>query len=112
MLKPDALAVIGIEDLEYRYFVEIDCSTEHRPQLVRKAKTYVRYFQSGREQAETGIFPFVIWSVPNEARAELVIDALSSLLAEHWHLFVVATAEHTAERIASGHIEAINTRRR
>jgi hypothetical protein len=111
MLKPDALAAVGVGDFEYRYFVEIDCSTEHRPQLVNKSKTYVRYWQSGREQAETGIFPFVIWSVPDDNRAELMVDALSSLSAEHWQLFQVATADRAATWIASGHIESISNRK-
>ena len=49
------------------------------PSIIAKAKTYVRYWQSGREQAETGIFPFVLWVAPDEARADLLIDALVSL---------------------------------
>jgi len=111
MLKPDSLAIVGLGDFEYRYFIEIDCSTEHRPQIIQKAKTYVRYYQSGREQAETGIFPFVIWSVPDEQRADLLIDALTSLPAEHWQLFMVTTANRAAKRIAAGHSEVINKRK-
>ena len=108
VLKPDSLAIVGLGDFEYRYFIEIDCGTEHRPQIIQKAKAYVRYFQSGREQAETGIFPFVIWSVPDEQRADLLIDALTSLPAEHWQLFMVTTADQAADRIAGGHSEAIS----
>jgi protein involved in plasmid replication-relaxation len=110
LLKPDSLAIVGLSDFEYRYFIEVDCSTEHRPQIINKAKTYVRYYQSGREQAETGIFPFVLWSVPNERRADLLIGALTSLPAEHWQLFMVTTSDHAAERIAGGHSEAISNR--
>lgn len=111
LLKPDSLAIVGLGDLEYRYFIEIDCSTEHRPQIIQKAKTFVRYYQSGREQAETGIFPFVIWSVPDEQRAVLLINALTSLPAEHWQLFIVTTADHAAERIAGGHSQVISNRK-
>lgn len=111
LLKPDSLAIVGLGDLEYRYFIEIDCNTEHRPQIINKARAYVRYCQSGREQAETGIFPFVIWSVPDGQRAELLIDALTSLPAEHWQLFMVVTADQAAERIAAGHSEAISKRK-
>jgi hypothetical protein len=32
----------------------------------------VRYWQSGREQAETGIFPFVLWVTPDAARADFL----------------------------------------
>jgi hypothetical protein len=111
MLKPDALAVVGIDDYEYRYFVEMDCATEHRPQIIAKAKTYIRYWQSGREQAETGIFPFVLWVAPDAARAAFLIDALSTLPAEHWRLFLVTTAEEAASKIAAGSIESISNRK-
>lgn len=102
ILKPDALVVAGLGDFEHRYFVEMDCSTEHRPQIIAKGKAYVRYWQSGREQAETSVFPYVLWVAPDSQRAELLVDALSSLPAEHWQLFMVSTAEEAPQRIATG----------
>jgi Replication-relaxation len=110
-LKPDALAVLGIGDLEYRYFIEVDCSTEHRPQLLAKAKTYIRYYQSGREQAEIGMFPFVLWSVPDENRAQLLIDTLSSLPAEYWQLFMVTTAEQAPTQMTNGYSQSISNQK-
>lgn len=111
VLKPDAFAVVGSGDLEYRYFLEVDCGTEHRPQIIAKAKTYIRYFQSGREQAETAIFPFVLWTTPDEKRSEQLVGALASLAPEHWHLFLVATAGQAVERIASGTFEQMSNRK-
>lgn len=108
VLKPDSMAVIGLDELEYRYFVEIDCSTEHRPQIVGKAKAYVRYWQSGREQADTGIFPLVLWVAPDTERSDFLVDCLSALPAEHWCLFTVSTAEEVAKRIAAGRVSPIN----
>lgn len=108
VLKPDALAVVGLDDYEYRYFVEIDCGTEHRPQIVAKAKSYVRYWQSGREQADIGIFPFVLWVAPDGDRAAFLADALSTLPAEHWRVFLVATADDAAKTIATGKAASIN----
>jgi hypothetical protein len=107
-LKPDALAAIANGDYEYRYFIEMDCSTEHRPQIVAKAKTYVRYRQSGREQAATDIFPFVLWVTPTDKRRSLIIDALATLPPEHWQLFMVATADEAAERMTRGTAASIN----
>ncbi len=109
MLKPDALAVIGLTDYEYRYFVEVDCSTEHRPQITAKAKTYVRYWQSGREQAETGIFPFVLWVAPDTDRAGFLVDVLSSLPPEHWPIFMVTTAETAPHQITTGTTVPLNS---
>lgn len=110
-LKPDALAVVGIDDLEYRYFVEVDCGTEHRPQILAKAKTYIRYWQSGREQAETGIFPFVLWVAPDPDRAAFLVDALSTMPAEHWRLFLVTTTEEAAQKVARRSMEPISKRK-
>lgn len=111
VLKPDALAIVGLTELEYRYFVEVDCGSEHRPQVAAKAKSYVRYFQSGREQAETGIFPFVIWVAPNQTRATFLVDVLSSMPAEHWRLFVVTTAERAQSMMANGSPTSINNQK-
>lgn len=111
VLKPDALAVVGSGNYEYRYFVEIDCSTEHRPQIITKAKTYIRYWQSGREQAETGIFPFVLWVAPDGDRAAFLVEALSTAPAEHWRLFLVSTAEEAASKIATGTLMPISNRK-
>lgn len=101
-LKPDALAIVGIEDYEDRYFIEADCSTEHRPHIVTKAKTYVRYWQSGREQAETGIFPYVLWVAPDEKRAAFLVDCLASLPPDHWQIFMVTNADVAPQQIATG----------
>ena len=68
----------GWRTTKYRYFVEIDCATEHRTPDLGKAKTYLRYWQSGREQAETGIFPFVLWVAPDQRRAGFLVDTLSN----------------------------------
>ena len=95
-LKPDALVVVGLDDFEDRYFIEADCGTEPGPRIRAKAKTYVRYWQSGREQADTGIFPYVLWIAPNGKRAAFLVDILANLAAEHWQLFMVTTAETAA----------------
>ncbi len=102
ILKPDALAVVGLGEYEDRYFIEADCSTEHRPHIIAKAKTYVRYCQSGREQAETGIFPYVLWVAPEEHRAVFLVDVLASLPPEHWQIFMVTTSESAPHQMASG----------
>jgi hypothetical protein len=110
-LKPDALAAIALPDYEYHYFVEIDCATEHRPQIVAKAKSYIRYWQSGREQVDTGIFPFVLWVAPEADRADLLVEALSTLPPEHWRLFMVTTAAEATEMIASAGRNPISNRK-
>lgn len=101
-LKPDAFVIIEDGAYEDRLFVEMDCATESMPRIAEKAKTYIRYWQSGREQAAAGVFPKVLWIAPDARRAEQITDELTRLPAEHWRIFAVVTAAQAAGRIAAG----------
>lgn len=92
-LKPDAFARVAHGAYEDRLFIESDLATEGRGTLKRKCETYVDYLRSGIEQAESGVFPRVLWLVPTAKRAELLIDICSNLDPEHWPLFAVITRE-------------------
>jgi hypothetical protein len=100
VLKPDGYAVIGIGDLEHHWFIETDRATESLPWIATKARQYVRYWQSGREQARRGLFPKVLWVTPGDRRAERLTEALSALPPDHWQLFAVTTADRAALRLA------------
>lgn len=76
MLKPDLFVAVGVGDYEYRRFVEVDRGTEHLPAIKRKCAAYERYYRAGEEQHRHGVFPKVIWSVPDATRARLVLSAL------------------------------------
>jgi hypothetical protein len=102
ILKPDAFVVMYVGDFEDHYFVEIDRDTEPTTRIGHKAKSYIRYLKSGREQAQTGVFPYVLWVAPDEHRAGLLIDTLSTLPADYWSPFLVTTADKAADLIATG----------
>ena len=68
-LKPDHFMVIANEDVEAHAFVEIDCSTEHLPAVIKKCRTYQQYRQTGSEQAKSAVFPAVLWVAPDATRA-------------------------------------------
>src|SRR5262249_19171458 len=93
VLKPDALILGSSADYEDRYFVEVDRATEPLTRILQKARLYVSYWQSGREQAAEGIFPQVLWITPTERRAQQITDALGTLDADAWQLFAVTTTE-------------------
>ncbi len=101
VLKPDAFISIASGDYEYRSFVEVDRSTESSTVIRRKATAYVSYWQNGSEQARHGIFPAVVWLVPDDHRKQQVIEALARLPAESWQLFRVAL-NHNAIGALSG----------
>lgn len=94
-LKPDAYARIGHRDLELVSFIEVDLGTESLPTIQRKCQTYLAYWRTGAEQQERGVFPRVIWLVPDERRREGIATVLRRLTGnETLGLFAVATLEH------------------
>lgn len=93
VLKPDAVVALAAGDYEYRSFVELDRSTESRTVILRKAEAYVRYWREGSEQQRLGLFPRVVWLVPDERRKVQLVDALSRLAPDTGQLFQVALHE-------------------
>ena len=107
-LKPDAFAVLHLGEFEDCYFLEIDCGTESGPRISEKAKTYISYFNSGREQARTEVFPYVLWVTAAERRAKFLVEILASLDAEHWKLFMVTTSARAPRLMADGPEQSTN----
>jgi len=101
ILKPDAYVALGVGDYELSRFIEVDRSTESGPVLRRKAKVYVDYWQSGIEQRRRGVFPRVIWLVPDEKRKAQLVEILSALPAETWQLFEVGLSSEAADRLGA-----------
>ncbi|HVF06412.1 MAG TPA: replication-relaxation family protein [Frankiaceae bacterium] len=69
-LRPDLMAIVARGEVEWHWFIEVDLATEHGPAITRKCRHYQRYFDSGREQADRGIFPKVAWLTTTNERAE------------------------------------------
>jgi hypothetical protein len=90
-LKPDGFVRIGVGEFELASFVEWDRDTESLPTIRRKCDCYVRYWQSGTEQARSGVFPQVIWLVPSARRLHGIQAVLGQLAADAQDLFRVAT---------------------
>ncbi len=101
-LKPDAEVSLGLGRFEDRWFLEVDRATESRTTLARKLGRYLRYWQSGQEQARTGIFPKVLWIVPDEARLAVLVDEFGRLPVQAWPLFAVATESGAVDRLLAG----------
>jgi hypothetical protein len=68
ILKPDFFAVTATGEYEDRWFVEVDRGTETLPTLLKKCAQYERFRRTGREQAANGVFPLVVWLVPDDTR--------------------------------------------
>lgn len=76
-LRPDLYLSIGLDELEHRWFIEIDRATEHLPAILRKSTTYDRYYRTGIEQERHGNFPRVLWATITDRR----VDAITRTLA-------------------------------
>ncbi|MDL9980101.1 replication-relaxation family protein [Microbacterium candidum] len=75
-LKPDLAIVIANPDVEAHVFVEIDRGTEHLPAVIKKSRAYQQYRQTGIEQHRSGVFPAVLWVVPDADRARRLRNAI------------------------------------
>jgi len=95
-LKPDALVRIARGDYEYVSFVEIDCGTEGRGALLKKAYAFLYYFRTGREQAASGVFPRVVWIASQPSRVEFLAALFAGLPTEARQLFAVGGTEEAS----------------
>jgi Replication-relaxation len=102
VLKPDAAITVRLGGFVDRWFIEVDRGTEATTTIARKADLYRLYWGSGREQADTGVFPLVLWLVPDEHRHGQLVEALGHQPGESSGLFVVSLFDAAVERIAAG----------
>jgi hypothetical protein len=72
------------------------------PTVRSKALRYHEYFRTGTEQTARGVFPRVLWIVPDGDRAEAVRETLTQLPAAALRLFVVATTANAVVLLTSG----------
>ena len=99
-VKPDLYTVVVSGEEELHWFVEVDLHTESLSRIERKCQAYRNYFNTGAEQATTGVFPKVLWTAPDEQRA----TQLTSVLGQsRWPpgLFALALAPSAASAITT-----------
>lgn len=89
-LKPDGYVRLGIGAYEDSYFIEVDRGTEGSQTIEAQLGRYVAYWQSGREQAEHGVFPKVLWLTLNAERVGAIIVSVGQLPSISRELFRVA----------------------
>lgn len=92
-LKPDALVRVGTSDDELAWWIEVDMGTHGRGAVARKLNAYLVYFRTGREQAQHGIFPRVVFITATETRAAFLRELVDGLPAVAGRLFCVATTD-------------------
>jgi hypothetical protein len=99
-LNPDLFAVTAAGDYEDHWFIEVDLGTEHLPTVLRKCAQYEEYRRLGSEQAERGVFPLVLWVVPEERRRAKVSDAIARSVGLDHDLYRIVTFAGLADLVA------------
>jgi Replication-relaxation len=99
-VKPDLFVRVGIGALEDRGFIEVDLATEHQATLLAKAERYLAHYRSGSEQRDHGVYPRVVWSVPDARRAAQLSDVLRRLPAAMRRMFIVCRHTELVDRLA------------
>lgn len=102
VVKPDLFAVTASGEFEDHWFIEIDRATESIPVLIRQCQQYQTYRRSGTEQEGSGVFPRVVWVVPDESRAARLQEAIAATRSLHGNLFIVTTPEAFIQVITRG----------
>lgn len=100
--KPDLfvrVAAVG-SAYEYRWMVEVDMATESGATIHAKAARYLAHYRSGREQHEHGVYPRVLWAVPDGRRAEQIEGVLRRLPTEAQRLFSVCLLDEAVGFLA------------
>ncbi|MGE5281085.1 MAG: replication-relaxation family protein [Chloroflexota bacterium] len=90
VLKPDSYLRLGAGEYEDSYFIEVDMGTEGSRAIERQLQRYLDYAASGVEQAERGVFPKVLWLVPDGQREGVIGAAIGRLPGVVRELFQAA----------------------
>lgn len=100
-LKPDMTLVTRRSDYEYRYFIEMDLATESSAEIIRKCDRYHAYLATGKEQDIFGVFPLVIWVVPDDKRKTQLEEVVRKEYQSRYHIFLIITPDELEKTITT-----------
>jgi hypothetical protein len=101
VVKPDLFVRVGAGTLEDRWMIEVDLATEATGALLRKTQRYLEHYRSGNEQRHHGVYPCVLWLVPDARRAEQIKEVMRRLPVEAGRLFTVCRFEDAIGLLAT-----------
>jgi hypothetical protein len=100
-IKPDLFIRIGAGAHEDRWMVEVDLGSESGRTIARKAGAYGEHYRSGHEQHQHGVYPRVIWAVPDTRRAEQIAEVRGRLPAPADRLFSICLFDEVTGLLAA-----------
>lgn len=101
-LKPDLFAVTKCDSYEDRWFFEIDLATESPIKIIEKCRRYYKYYQSGLEQQQFGVFPLVVWIVPDDTRKNSIEVHIKREFSRFPNIFTVITPDELEKLVCQG----------
>lgn len=102
-LKPDLTAItLTTDGYEDHWFCELDRATENPARIVTKCRQYQDYRTTGREQADTTVFPAVMWVTPDARRRDQLIERLASEHDIVHGLFHIVALDDFEDAITNG----------
>ena len=110
-LRPDLFAVTVSGEYEDSWFFEIDLATEAPSTVLRKCAQYILYYKTGTEQNKYGVFPYIVWIVPDEKRRTAIAERIRKELPPvDAALFIVILMDEL-ETLLYGGAEKFNNKR-
>lgn len=92
-LKPDMFIAAAGPRYEAQFYVEVDRGTESLPTVLKQCQLYEAYRGSGIDQERAGLFPRVLWVVPDETRADKLRAAIGNTRGLDGSLYLVTTLD-------------------
>ncbi|MHB8681292.1 MAG: replication-relaxation family protein [Acidimicrobiales bacterium] len=89
VLRPDAFVITAAGKWEEHRFLEVDRGTRSLPSIGGQLRTYCQYWATGQEQRQHGVFPGVLFIVPDAVRKKNIERACRHLPPEAQQLFEV-----------------------
>lgn len=101
-LKPDLALVTASGDYEDHWFIEIDRDTEPPSRVIRACLRYEDYRRTGAEQKRAGVFPAIVWVVPDFRRGTALARHIARAAGLSKGLFAVVAVDDLPELIKAG----------
>ena len=102
ILKPDMYAVTQSGGYEDHWFIEIDRDTETVARVLEKCERYIHYLHAGEAQKQHGVFPYVVWIVPEVKRKNSITKHIRNQYPRGPDIFIVITPDELESLLVGG----------
>ncbi|MBR2863213.1 MAG: replication-relaxation family protein [Bacteroidaceae bacterium] len=102
-LRPDLYLETSSAGYNDYWFIEMDLGTESTRDILEKCKRYHQYRLSSNEQKKNGVFPVVLFVVPDQERKEKITETIKdNFRVKTTRIFLIITPEELHKTIKNG----------